>query len=358
MERFTTGQIVSGIGHLGLILFLLFGGLFSRAPLPAPDVAQVELLSEEEFKALTRPDVAPEPAAPPPAPEPEPEPELEPEPAAEPEPEPAPEPEPEPLLEPQAATPPPPAEELPLADRDVPRPAPRVASEPTPPSRPETETAPEITEAPAPEPDEAAEDIVEDETDAAPPETATEIVTEAEEPATTAPTRSQRPAGRPARPTRAAETPAPQTEQTSSSASSENVRDSVEEAIAGLEEQPEPAAPEQDVPMGPPLTSGEKDSFRLAVSRCWLVDTGSEAANVTVTIRFDMTEDARVVSNSIQQVAASGGSDAAIRSAYDSGRRAILRCQNEGGGYDLPQEKYGQWREIELTFNPDGMRLR
>ena len=37
-------------------------------------------------------------------------------------------------------------------------------------------------------------------------------------------------------------------------------------------------------------------------------------------------------------------------------RRAVLRCQR--GGYDLPPEKYDQWREIELTFNPEGMQFR
>ena len=36
-------------------------------------------------------------------------------------------------------------------------------------------------------------------------------------------------------------------------------------------------------------------------------------------------------------------------------RRAILRCQK--GGYNLPVEKYEHWREIEMTFNPEKMRI-
>ena len=34
-----------------------------------------------------------------------------------------------------------------------------------------------------------------------------------------------------------------------------------------------------------------------------------------------------------------------------------LRCQGSEG-YDLPQEKYQQWKQIEMTYNPDEMRLR
>ena len=40
----------------------------------------------------------------------------------------------------------------------------------------------------------------------------------------------------------------------------------------------------------------------------------------------------------------------------EKARRAILRCQR--GGFPLPVEKYAQWQQIEMTFNPEGMRLR
>ena len=44
------------------------------------------------------------------------------------------------------------------------------------------------------------------------------------------------------------------------------------------------------------------------------------------------------------------------QSAFEAGRRAIIRCTK--GGYPLPPEKYGQWREIEVVFDPSQMRMK
>ncbi len=129
------------------------------------------------------------------------------------------------------------------------------------------------------------------------------------------------------------------------------------DTIAGLEQRLEQGMLE-GAPAGPPLSQGEQEAFKLQVRRCWNVDVGSEAASVSVTIGFDMTPDNRVVSSSLEQVAVSGGSGSAQRTAYEWGRRAILRCQVEGGGYDLPVDKYPQWQHIEVTFNPRDMRVR
>ncbi|MGR3684765.1 MAG: energy transducer TonB, partial [Paracoccaceae bacterium] len=45
---------------------------------------------------------------------------------------------------------------------------------------------------------------------------------------------------------------------------------------------------------------------------------------------------------------------AAARQAFEAAKRAIIRCGSRG--YDLPQEKYSQWQDIEMTFDP--MRSR
>ena len=37
-------------------------------------------------------------------------------------------------------------------------------------------------------------------------------------------------------------------------------------------------------------------------------------------------------------------------------RPSKLHCG--ASGFDLPPEKYAQWREIEMTFNPERMRIR
>jgi len=142
--------------------------------------------------------------------------------------------------------------------------------------------------------------------------------------------------------------PAQQAEELTVEPGSDDQDSAVDDAIAGLE-----ALIEQDGSVGPLLTQGETEAFRLQVRRCWNVEVGTEAANVVVTIRFNMTPDNKVVPGSITQVAASGGSAEAIRMAYDWGRRAILRCQVQGGGYQLPIEKYAQWQQVEVTFNPE-----
>jgi hypothetical protein len=107
---------------------------------------------------------------------------------------------------------------------------------------------------------------------------------------------------------------------------------------------------------GPPMTAGEREALRLAVQECWVVDVGSESANVSVTVGMRMSPEGRVVDGTLQMLEASGGSEAAVRSAFQSARRAILRCQRDG--YDLPPEKYARWQEIEMVFNPEEMRLR
>ncbi|EKE44448.1 putative TolA protein [Oceaniovalibus guishaninsula JLT2003] len=379
------GTVISGLGHLLLIAFVLFGGLFTRASMPPPQVAQVTILSETEFAALTRPVEGEQtpPMTDPVAPVPPVEMPDTPEPPAEQAPpvEQAPPPRPEAEAEPPQDVPTPPdplpaetelpetpepmanpdtAEDLPVAPVAIPRPADRVSSEPTPPAPPEAETAPDIVETTAPEPDAAAPEAVAD-TPAAPEETTTEIVTEAEEPARAedgprAPVVSQRPRPKPAPPVRQAavqpETPeAPVTPAQTTEAASENVRDAVQDALAGLEE----AAPTIGPAAGPPLSAGEKDAMRVAVQRCWVVDVGSEAAGVTVTVGFEMTPDGRVVGSSLRELD-NDGAGAAAKTAYEAARRAILRCQDDG--YDLPVDKYEHWRNVEIVFNPGNMRLR
>ena len=114
---------------------------------------------------------------------------------------------------------------------------------------------------------------------------------------------------------------------------------------------------EAPVRRGPPLTGGEKDAFRLAVSRCWNVGSLSTAAlSTTVVVGFEMEQSGKPVTSSIRMVSFAGGNDAGARQAFEAARRAIIRCGARG--FDLPVEKYDQWREIEATFNPEGMQFR
>ncbi|MEO0865162.1 MAG: energy transducer TonB, partial [Pseudomonadota bacterium] len=365
-----TGQVISGIGHAGLIGWLVLGGSFQSEPLPF-EVTEVSVITSDAFEALltagpqpsaptevalpVEPEVVPDPVETPkpdpevavtqPEPTPEPEPEVAPEP-------PTPEPEPDVVEDTPTLVPPPtPEVDAPeVADRPVPRPSDRVAPEAV--AAPDPEAAPDVVEQEAVEQGETGDTEAQEQEATAPEEAATEIVTEAEEPAR-APRASLRPpARRPSAPTRTAEA-ADEPAAPAAAPQPEDTADAVEEALqAALG-----GGGEQEVPQGPPLSAGEKDALRVAVSSCWNVGSlSSDALMTTVVVAVDMSQDAKPVVSSIRMVSSSGGSQAAAKQAFEAARRAIIRCTRDG--YGLPVEKYGQWKEIEMTFNPERMRIK
>jgi hypothetical protein len=82
----------------------------------------------------------------------------------------------------------------------------------------------------------------------------------------------------------------------------------------------------------------------------------TDALGTTVVVTVSMTQDGKPVVPSIALASYTGGTEAAARQAFEAARRAIIRCGARG--YELPVEKYGQWREIEMTFNPERMRVK
>lgn len=364
------GQYISGAGHLALIAWVLLGGVFSSEP-PPFETTEVSVISGEEFEALLAaqrsPDSATEVAQPeaPDVTEDAPQVDATPDDAVE-------QPDPVQTENPPEDTPPETVQEAPpqqaevtdeppvldepvgdvavltpnVAPEAAPRPVERVAPEPV--AQPDPEAAPDVDSQEAVAPDETGETVEEPQEATAPDEATTEIVTEA----TAAPASSARPPGqRPSAPApQVAETdnaPANETPATPQDTTSDAVTDALAAALAE-----EPAAPS-----GPPLNAGEKESMRVAVSNCWNTGSLSSAAlNTTVVIAVSMTPDGIPVQSSIRMIGSSGGSDSAARQAFEAARRAILRCQKNG--YPLPQEKYDHWKEIEMTFNPEKMRMK
>ena len=99
------------------------------------------------------------------------------------------------------------------------------------------------------------------------------------------------------------------------------------------------------------------NALRVAVSQCWNVGSlSTDALNTTVVVGFDMQPSGIPVTSSITFLDSSGGTAAAAQQAYEAARRAIVRCGAKG--FDLPSDKYDQWKEIEMTFNPEQMRIR
>ncbi len=369
------GTGISAALHLGLIAWAIVGGdLFRARPTDPVVMTEVSVMSEADFAALVaaapRPSETPatQPVAPSVSAESTeaPEPEAVPAPAPEPQPEPLPEPEPAPEPAPDMTdltTPPaeaevtevppmqpmPPVEEpsqtvlMEISPRPRPRPAPRVA----------------------PTPDEAAEpeEVVEPpEEEAAPPEATTEIVTEATEtddrPQSSAPLTSARPRPRPAKP--AAPSPTQSAAARPAAPVSEPaVNDAVNDALAEAmsSETGTGSGGVGRAASGPPLTSGEKDALIVDVKACWNVGAlSTEALRTTVTVGVTMLPDGRPDIGSIRRIGHEGGSEAAANQAYEAGRRAIVRCGSDG--FPLPAEKYDHWREIEIVFNPEKMRMK
>lgn len=367
----TPGMYISAVGHLGLIGWLLLGWGMQSQPLPM-QIMDVSVMSGEEFEQMmaartpvpgdappTAPvqpqiDLAPPPPAVETPPEPAPLPKPVETPMSEALPPPAPEMPPADVTDAAPAAPAPPAmpvpaPDLPPSDDPTQAPANRVAATPTAPPPPDAQISDIAREAVVPDETATAEVAVPEQQATAPEQTATEIVIADERPRG-AVERSLRPIARPARPAPPAAAAAPQTATEPAPAPVPDTSDAVANALAAAVA----ASAAPAVQAGPPMTGTERDSFRIAVNSCWNVDPGSVAARVIVEIGFTLNRDGTL--DGEPRLLSSDGDQSATSTAFEAARRAILRCQR--GGYQLPAEKYDQWREVVITFDPSGMRLR
>lgn len=377
-----TGTKISLVAHGALVTWAVFGAWFPSEPLPM-QVQEVSVITADQFAAISRrsqaPAISEQPAALP-LPEPDSEtpeaalaeespPEVTPpEPVAAPQPEEPvteiPEPEPTPAPVPPAPDVPQPPEGAetapPVLQPEVSRPADRVAPEPVAP--PPEDTVPDDIARPEVAPEEGAEAPQEVQEATAPEAAGDRIATEADQPeeqpvaASAAPLQSVRPKARPRRPE---PQPEPEPEPAAQPAGETPVRDAQQDAVndALAEALAGGGEVEAPVPSGPPLTAGEKDALRVSVSNCWNVGSlSTDALRTTVVVGVSLGQDGKPDTGSIRMLSSEGGSQAAAKQAFEAARRAIIRCGARG--YDLPPEKYAQWRDIEMTFNPERMRIK
>lgn len=384
------GLIVSGTGHGLLVLWALMGGIFfTPDERPAIAATEVSLISSEDFAALQAraPTAAtesppqpslPETAAPPPSPEAESQPDPDTSAPEETQPDPDATPDVEDLapVETEVTDAPPVEVETPTPDslsqipdtataKPQPKPAPTVAPVPSDDPVPDATIAETVeeqtTEAPAEEP------VPEEVTEATAPQEAGEVLETEEnqdlEVATAAPAQSPRPAKKPEKPSEpapdeaaaAASETAPAAEE-ADAATEDAMEAALAEALSG-EQSDEPAPGAGAADSGPPMTDGEKDALVVAVKQCWNVGSlSTDALRTVVTVAVSMGQDGKPDAGSIRMVGFEGGDETSARQAFEAGRRAIIRCAGEG--YPLPADKYAQWQEIEIVFNPERMRLR
>ena len=108
---------------------------------------------------------------------------------------------------------------------------------------------------------------------------------------------------------------------------------------------------------GPPLTSEEKMVIMRLLSQCWTPDPGSLSANISVTLRWQMLPNGKLVAGSIKMTDSEGADSDGLKPALRIAKLAVLRCANKMRAI-LPPEKYNQWREIEVRFDPSDMKSR
>jgi hypothetical protein len=240
------------------------------------------------------------------------------------------------------------------------------------------EEAPVVEEQVAPAPEPPPEPVVEEPPPepSAPPEAAPEIVTEAEIPGGAVDS-ALRPPRRPNRPAPSVEEPEEERQVAAAEPAPEPAPEPTPEPARAPDPEPEPARAAAEEPRssveddiaaaiaaasagagsaaaadpGPPMTSGELDAFRIAVQSCWNVAAvSSEAGSTVVTLQFELGRDGKVTRGPELVESSGAPSEAAVRSAFEAARRAIVRCG--AAGFPLPPEKYEQWREVLMTFNP------
>ena len=356
-----TGVKISLGLHAGLIAAALSSSLFSHEEEKPLEVAEVSLMSADEFADLM-PDAPRASNAP-----------TQPEPSVEdtevaiarPEPEPTPV---EPVIEPDVLPEIPTAPETPEAPENpevqpepevTPKPADRIAPEAAPEAPADAEEAPVKTEAPKPEPaPEKTPEVAPKEVEQAPKEATTQIVTEADQPKTKAPIKSERPKTRPknlpkpqpkvAEKPKEAPKPKPK--------APDNTANDILKAIEADQAKQKAAKPSttNGTGGGTKLSTGEINGLILKVQDCWSVPVGlRNAANLVVTLRVELSPHGRLV-DVPRLIEPQGALSSEQTQAFESARRALIACQP----YQLPKEKYESWNTMEVVFNPKKMVLR
>lgn len=98
-----------------------------------------------------------------------------------------------------------------------------------------------------------------------------------------------------------------------------------------------------------PLSMTVLDAVRAQVERNWNIDAGAKgAAELLIEVRIQMQPDGTVRSATIVDDLRYQ-TDTYWRSMADSARRAVLLSSPLQG---LPQDKYEQWKDIKMRFNP------
>jgi outer membrane biosynthesis protein TonB len=98
------------------------------------------------------------------------------------------------------------------------------------------------------------------------------------------------------------------------------------------------------------MTMDLVDALRNQIAQCWSPPVGApHPEQLIVQFELFLNPDGTVAQT--PQLISSNPSDPFIRAAAEAARRAIYTCQP----YRLPADRFSQWRDITLTFDPRAM---
>ena len=237
-----------------------------------------------------------------------------------------------------------------------PRQSNRITSKNVAPSEPEIDIGDFIRDAVSPQ--EMSSSEKKPQTATAPEASTSEIITEAEKPsklprvAALAPEQSVRPKRRSIKIKLDTEL-SEQTKQTI-----DPLEAALNEALTGSTNESESdASIESQKTVTEALAPGTIRGMQLAISPCWNLGASSSAAlSTTVVVGMELSIEGKPLASSIYLVGYEGGDDASAQRAFETAQRAINDCGAKG--FELPADKYSAWKKVEITFNPERMRVR
>jgi hypothetical protein len=103
-----------------------------------------------------------------------------------------------------------------------------------------------------------------------------------------------------------------------------------------------------------PLSLSETDAIKSQFVACWRVPAGAkDGASLAVRVKIELAQDASVKTAVISpDQQGRYTSDPFFRAAADSALRAVHQCSPLK---NLPADKFGSWKSMELNFDPKDM---
>ncbi|MDR2666681.1 MAG: cell envelope integrity protein TolA [Holosporales bacterium] len=103
--------------------------------------------------------------------------------------------------------------------------------------------------------------------------------------------------------------------------------------------------------VGDVLTATQIDLIRQTIRKCWHFPAGLKSAeDLVVDIKMELDQSGNVTKAEIVDTDRMN-SDPDFKIAAENAHRAVLECSP----LPLPKEKYNEWKNLELSFNPKDM---